>query len=406
MGGGQALMPWEERRAMSLRMEFVERAKKGERIASLCREFGISRTTGHKWQKRFEEKGYEGLEEESRRPKSAPLATGEELVMAVLEARDKRPRWGPRKLQELLRRRFGDQTPSERTIARILRRADRIRLRRARRRPNVVDRAPQVQAQRPNEVWTVDFKGWWRARDGQRCEPLTVRDAFSRYILAVQHCRPTTEAVRAVFERLFARHGVPGAIQCDNGTPFVSVRSRGGISQLSAWWLSLGIRLVRSRPGCPQDNGAHERMHADLSADQQSHPAASPQEQQREFDRWRQEFNHVRPHDALTGKTPADVYKPTERRKANARPYAYPRGQRVVRVQSHGFFRWCGSIYFVGTPLIGQQIGVEAIDTLHVRVWLRDIDLGIVEIEPAVSDSAYEHVQRPKKTRRTPSKAA
>jgi len=390
---------------MTLRIEFVERAKKGEPIAGLCREFGISRTTGHKWQKRFEEKGYEGLEEESRRPKSAPLATGEELVMAVLEARDKRPRWGPRKLQGLLRRRFGDQTPSERTIAHILRRADRVRERRARRRPNIVDRAPQVQAQRPNEVWTVDFKGWWRSRDGQRCEPLTVRDAFSRYVLAVHQCKPTTEAVRAIFERLFARHGVPDAIQCDNGTPFVSVRSRGGITKLSGWWLSLGIRLVRSRPGCPQDNGAHERMHADLSADQQSRPAATPEAQQRELDRWRQDFNHVRPHDALAGKTPADVYKPTERRKAIARSYAYPKGLRVVRVRSRGCFTWCGSIYFLSVGLVGLHVGVESIDLLHVRVWLRDIDLGLVEIAPAVSDSAYEQLSRPK-TRRTPSKAA
>jgi transposase InsO family protein len=347
MGGGQALMPWEERRAMSLRMEFVERAKKGEKIASLCREFGISRTTGHKWQKRFEEKGYDGLEEESRRPKSAPLATGEELVMAVLEAREKRPRWGPRKLQGLLRRRFGEQTPGERTIARILRRADLVRERRRRRRPNVVDRAPQVQAQRPNEVWTVDFKGWWRARNGQRCEFLTVRDAFSRYILAVHPCKPTTEAVRAVFERLFTRHGVPDAIQCDNGTPFVSVRSRGGISQLSAWWMSLGIRLVRSRPGCPQDNGAHERMHADLAADKQGRPAATPEAQQRENDRWRQDFNHVRPHDALGGKTPAEVYKPTDKRRAVARPFAYAPGLKVVRTQAAGMFTWCGSKYLL-----------------------------------------------------------
>ena len=284
---------------MSSRMEFVERAKKGESISSLCREFGISRTTGHKWQKRFQEKGYEGLEEETRRPKSTPLATGEDLVMAVLEARDKHARWGPRKLQGILRRRFGEQTPSERTIARILRRADRVRERRARRPPNVVNRAPQVHPQRCNEVWTVDFKGWWRARDGERCQPLTVRDAFSRYVLAVHQCQSTTDAVREVFERLFARHGVPEAIQCDNGTPFVAVRARGGISQLSAWWLSLGIRLVRSRPGCPQDNGGHERMHVNLAGDLQNEPAATRQAQQREFDRWRQEFNHVRPHDAL-----------------------------------------------------------------------------------------------------------
>jgi transposase InsO family protein len=374
---------------MSLRIEFVERAKAGESIAALCREFKISRTTGHKWQKRFKAQGFEGLEEQSRRPKTAPLATGEELVMAILEARDRYARWGPRKLYGLLRRRFGDQTPSERTIARILRRADRVRERRSRRKPSVVDRAPQVQAQQVNEVWTVDFKGWWRSQDGQRCDPLTVRDAFSRFVLAVQLCRPTTVAVREVFERLFARHGVPKAIQCDNGEPFVSVRSRGGLSQLSAWWMSLGIRLVRSRPGCPQDNGGHERMHADIAADRQSHPALTRDAQQRELDRWRQEFNHVRPHDALAGKTPADVYKPTERRKPAARPFPYPPGVTAVRVNRGGSFVWCGCLYFLSASLQGQHVGIQPLDLLHVRVWYRDLDLSTLDILPAVSDNAY-----------------
>jgi putative transposase len=382
-------MPWQERQAMSLRIEFVERAKAGESIASLCREFNVSRTTGHKWQKRFELHGYEGLEEQSRRPTSAPLATGEELVMAILEARDRHGRWGPRKLYGLLRRRFGDQTPSERTIARVLKRADRVRERRSRRKPNVVDRAPQVQAGQPNEVWTVDFKGWWRAQDGQRCDPLTVRDAFSRFVLAVHICRQTTAAVREVFERLFTRHGVPKAIQCDNGEPFVSVRSPGGISQLSAWWMSLGIRLVRSRPGCPQDNGGHERMHADIAAERQKHPAATLDAQQRELDRWRQEFNHVRPHDALGGKTPADIYKPGERSKPTVRSFAYPPGVQPIRVQGRGSFTWCGNPYFLSASLRGQHIGVQTLDLLHIRIWFRDLDLGIREVLPAVDDNAY-----------------
>jgi transposase InsO family protein len=325
--------------------------------------------------------------------------------MAVLEARDKHPRWGPRKLHELLRRRLSEQTPSERTISRILKRADRIRLRRARRPPNVVDRAPKVDAKRSNDVWTVDFKGWWRSTDGQRCEPLTVRDAFSRYVLAVQLCAAKTAAVRVVFKRLFARHGLPEAIQCDNGTPFVAVRARGGISELAAWWMSLGIRLVRSRPGCPQDNGAHERMHADLAADVQSAPAATPEDQQRALDRWRQEFNHVRPHGSLLGKTPAEVYKPTEKRKPIERPFAYPAGRSVVRVQGRGCFNWCGATYFLGTPLRHQLVAIEHVDTLHVRVWFRDVDLGTVEIEPAVNASVYEVAHRIPSTKRGPKAA-
>ncbi len=389
---------------MSLRIEFVERAKAGESIAALCREFKVSRTTGHKWFKRFQARGYEGLEDESRRPKSAPLATGEELVMAILEARDRHSRWGPRKLHCLLHRRFGDQTPSERTIARVLKRADKVRERRSRRKPSLVDRAPQVQAAQPNEVWTVDFKGWWRAQDGQRCEPLTVRDAFSRFVLAVHICRPTTVAVRELLERLFTRHGVPKAIQCDNGEPFVSVRSRGGISQLSAWWMSMGIRMVRSRPGCPQDNGGHERMHADIAAERQSRPAATLDAQQRELDRWRQEFNHVRPHDALGGKTPADVYKPAERRRPLVRSFEYPPGLSTVNVHRQGTFAWCGTFYFLSASLRGMLVGIQPIDLLHVRVWFRDVDLGTVEIVPAVDDSTF--LQPPPARRRTASKAA
>lgn len=386
---------------MSLKMEFVERRGRGESLAALCREFNVSRTTGHKWWKRFKAKGYAGLEEESRQPKSTPLATAEEIVLLVLKLRDEHRSWGPRTLVPLLRKRLGDRTPSERTVARILRRADRVRERRRRRPVSVVDRAPQVHAETPNEVWTVDFKGWWRTGDGQRCEPLTVRDAFSRYVLAVQICRSTASQVRAVFERLFRRHGIPAAIQCDNGVPFVAVRARGGLSKLSVWWMSLGIRLVRSRPGCPQDNGAHERMHADLRADVQSCPAESLADQQSALDRWRQQFNHVRAHQALGGKTPAEVYRPTERRKARLRLYEYPSHLRVVRTAVTGAVRWCGAYYFVGTALAGERVGMQSVDDMHVRIWFRDVDLGIIEVEPTVDDSLYELQDRPRKVKKT-----
>jgi transposase InsO family protein len=375
---------------MSLRIEFVERAEKGEKVAALCREFGLSRTTGHKWLKRFKELGHDGLEEESRRPRSTPLATAEDLVMAVLEARDARPRLGPRKLEVVLRRRFGEQTPSARTIARILKRANRVRARRRDRAPNVVHRAPEVQAKHANDVWTVDFKGWWKTLDGERCEPLTVRDAYSRYVLEVFVCRPTTEQVRAVFERLFRKHGVPNAIQCDNGTPFVAVRARGGISQLSAWWLSLAIRLVRSRPGCPQDNGGHERMHADIAGDVQSSPAGTVRAEQRRLSRWRQEFNHVRPHDALGGKVPADLYKVEERRLPVRVDYVYPAHILPRRVYSDGDMCFRSERLYVGQAFSGLDVGIEVVDALHIRAWFRDVDLGLIETIPQVADSCFE----------------
>jgi transposase InsO family protein len=375
---------------MSQKLEFVERAKRGEPLAALCREFGVSRQTGHKWVKRFEEKGYDGLEEQSRRPKSAPLATAEELVLATVQAREEHPRWGPFKLHVLLRRRFAEQTPSPRTIARILRRANKVRERRKRAPISVVERAPSVVAQASNDVWTVDFKGWWRTLNGDRCEPLTVRDAYSRFLLAVTVCSTKKRSVRPVFEQLFRRHGIPKAIQCDNGVPFVSVQARAGLSSLSAWWVSLGIRLIRSRPGCPQDNGGHERMHSDVRADVQAHPAATRQEQQRLIDRWRQEFNHVRPHQALGGKTPAEVYKVTDRRSALCRPYAYPKHFYVGRVSVGGLLAFRGDACRVGLPLAGLQVGIEVVDALHVRLWLHEVDLGLIETLPGVDDSCFE----------------
>jgi transposase InsO family protein len=385
---------------MSLKMEFVERAAAGEKIAALCREFGISRTAGHKWMKRYKEQGYAGLEEQSRRPKSTPLATAEELVLATLQSRDAHPRWGPRKLYTLLHRRFGDQTPAVRTIARILKRANMVRERRKRAPISVIEQAPTMKASAPNDVWTVDFKGWWRVLDGTRCEPLSVRDGCSRFVLALIACRATGNAVRAIFEQLFGRHGVPKAIQCDNGPPFISVRARAGLSALSAWWVSLGIRVVRSRPGCPQDNGGHERMHADVCAEVQSDPAATIAEQQRALDRWRQDFNHVRPHDALGGKTPADVYKPTERKRPVVQAYAYPKRFYVAHVNAVGNARFRQDDCRVGLPFAGLDVGIEIVDALRVRFWLHDIDLGLFDTIPAVDDACFDRPVSLKRARR------
>jgi transposase InsO family protein len=383
---------------MSLKMELVQRAAAGEQLASLCREFGVSRTTGHKWVKRFKERGHAGLEEESRRPRSTPLAAAEDLVMATLEAREAHPRWGPQKLYVLLRRRFSEQTPSVRTIARILKRANLVRERRRRAPISVIEQAPTLAAAEPNDVWTVDFKGWWRVLDGTKCEPLTVRDSASRCVLALVASSTACAPTRKLFEQLFRRHGVPKAIQCDNGTPFISVQSRAGLSALSAWWVSLGIRVVRSRPGCPQDNGAHERMHRDVCAEVQAEPAATLAEQQHLLDRWRQEFNHVRPHQALDGKTPGEMYKVMHRRKLEAMKYTYPKRFFVRRVDHHAAFAFRGDRCRVGNAFIDLHVGLEVVDAMHVRAWLCDVDLGLVETLPAVDSDCYESTaftQRP-----------
>jgi transposase InsO family protein len=375
-------MPWKEHRVMSLKLEFVQKATvPGANISALCREYGITRQSGHKWLKRYQTEGYNGLEERTRRPKQTPLGTAEDIVASILEAREAHPTWGPHKLALLLRRKLGPSTPSERTVARVLSRFDKIRRRRRRQGSlHIVAQAPAVEVKGPNDLWTIDFKGWWRAGNRQRCEPLTVRDAFSRFVLAIE-VLPSTggAAVREIFERLFRRHGVPKAIQSDNGTPFVAPLARGGLTALSSWWVALGIELVRSRPGCPQDNGAHERMHADMAAEIEAEPSASRALQQRACAKWRQQFNHVRPHDALDGKTPAEVYKRAER-VMRVRSAFYPAGWMTRVVSENGSISVHSDQYFISASLGGHHIGLQPVDALHMRVWFYELDLGTIEI--------------------------
>jgi hypothetical protein len=274
---------------------------------------------------------------------------------------------------------------------------------------SIIERAPEAVAKACNDVWTVDFKGWWRARDGARCEPLTVRDAFSRYVLCAKLVGATTiEEVRKEFERLFRQHGVPKAIQCDNGEPFISIRSRAGLTRLSVWWVSLGITIVRSRPGCPQDNGGHERMHRDMSSDVEAFPENTRNSEQRALDRWRQQFNQVRPHEALGGKTPAELYRSTPHRTLVILRWWYPLGWIVKRPSPpNGIILVRGEILVVGRAFVGHPIGIEPLDDTKGRLWFRDIELGELQLPPAVSviDTACIRFLEKTKARRSTSRS-
>jgi putative transposase len=371
---------------MSQKLEFVEKATaRGANVSALCAEYGISRQTGYKWLGRYREHGYAGLVEQSRRPVSSPLATGEEIVVSIVELRDRHPTWGPQKLARVLAKKFGESGPSASTVARVLRRLGKVRRRRPPVRVWSVDGRPRVEVKAPNDLWTFDFKGWWRARNGDKCEPLTVRDAFSRSVLAVR-LTPNKQGVhvRRVFEALFRKHGVPFAMQCDNGSPFICSRARGGLTLLSAWLVSLGIRLVRSRPASPQDNGGHERMHRDLS-ELQLTPALSRRAQQRQCDRWMLEFNHVRPHDALGGKTPAEVYTPSPRRSLVPKVPSYPDDWQTRHVSRLGEVRLHGDVVFVSMALAGQVVGLKQQTELKWRARFFDVDLGTIEALPLSS---------------------
>lgn len=368
---------------MSQKIDFIEKAVlPGANVSALCAEFGISRQTGYKWLRRYRAHGYVALVEQSRRPKSTPLATAEEIVVSIVELRDKHPSYGAQKISRILARRLGPLTPSPSTVARVLRRASRVKKKRFPVRVWTVDGRPHIEVKAPNDLWTFDYKGWWRAQNREICEPLTVRDAFSRKVLAVTLVPSRhTIHVKRVLESLFRKHGLPLTMQCDNGSPFVCTRARGGLTHLSAWLVSLGIRLIRSRPASPQDNGGHERMHRDLS-ELQLKPARSRSAQQRVCERWMVDFNEVRPHDALGGKTPAEVYRDSPRRFVGPLIPNYPGDWQTRRVNRMGMVRVNGDYIFVSTALIGHIIGLRQETELLWSGRYFDVDLGTFELLP------------------------
>jgi transposase InsO family protein len=374
-------MPWKEQQLMKLREEFVLKALEPDAsMTTLCKEYGISRKTGYKWVKRFKERGLVGLEELSRRPHASPLRVSGELVLQVLELRRSHARWGPKKLRAvLLRSHPVEAVPSIRTIARILDRAGVSKARRRQRPKAQVMEQPETTVEHPNELWTVDFKGWWKTRDGCRAEPLTVRDQFSRYVLAAELMDSTrAERVREVFERLFERYGLPESIRVDNGSPFASTRSLGGLTTLSAWWVSLGIRVIRGRPSHPEDNGGHERMHLDMRFEVEDVPANDINAQQIALSRWMLEFNFLRPHEALDLQVPNDHYQKSTRLYRGPRRPWYPPGMDVRTVNKKGSVKYRGKHLYVTMALRGQPVGLRQISEKAAQVRYYELDLGTV----------------------------
>lgn len=377
-------MPWKEVLLMDAREEFVLRANVvGANHAALCREYGISRKTGYKWLRRFALRGFAGLEDLSRRPRQARLELDEAVIIETVAIRVAHPTWGAKKIVEVLKSRVAaDKLPSRSSVSRILHRVGLVQPPRRRLKAAAEGgaRAPLVQVLAPNDLWTVDFKGWWLAIDKQRCEPLTIRDAFSRFILHIEILPTNTnDAVRAVFHRVFKKFGLPAAILSDNGPPFASSHGVLHLTKLSAWWLALDIDVLRSRPGTPGDNGAHERMHRDMAAELQPFAALNPTAQQRACDRWRHEFNTLRPHEALGMQCPASVYHPSSRcylPNAAAEP-SYPDHFQIRRVSMIGSVSWKGNVGFISHALEGQLVGLEPTGTpAAFRIWFGPRSLG------------------------------
>lgn len=369
---------------MNQRHEFVLKALQPNiNFSALCAAHGISRKTGYKWLERFRERGLRGLEDLDRGPVPGrfPLACSAEMALEITNLRKTHPTWGARKLRVvLLRSCLPVDVPSERTINRVLQQAGlSAPRRRKRRRRCSPSEKPTAVALAPNDLWTVDFKGWWRTLSGQKCEPLTLRDDYSRYLLAVELVEsPSTELVRGVFINVFDRYGMPAAIKSDNGPPFAATTGVVGLSKLSAWWVALGIRHIRSRPSCPQDNGGHERMHRDLKAELQMKPAWDRRQQQEHCDRWRHVFNEHRPHEAIAMQTPSAVYRRSSKPyPASAPSPVYPAALEVRRVSTAGTVRYAGFQRHVSNALEGYDVGIERFEKQRFRVWFSDLCIGV-----------------------------
>lgn len=374
-------MPWMETHVWEERMKFVL-ARRGEDcpMTELCAVYGISRKTGYKWLERYEARGVAGLRDGSRARRTQARRTDPRLAALAIALRQRHPHWGPRKLRAVLRRRHPHQAwPAASTLGALLQRHGLIAARR-RRRPAAATPTALTVATAPNAIWAADFKGWFRTRDGQRCDPLTMSDLYSRYLLRCAAVAPTgTRAVWPVFASAFREYGLPQAIRTDNGPPFAST-GLGGLSRLAVWWIRLGIRPERITPGAPQENGSHERMHRTLAAEVTRPPRRNRAAQQRAFQHFRQEFNQERPHEALGQRVPAALYHPAPRPyPRRLPPVEYPAHLEVRRVRQAGEIKWRGRFLYLSQALIGEPVGLEPVSERHWRVSFATYPLALLD---------------------------
>lgn len=371
-------MPWSETKPMDQKIQFISDYLRHDLdMSELCQLYSISRKTGYKWIERYLRSGPAGLEDLSRRPRHAPNETAPDVVEALVEARRRHPSWGGRKLLALVHKRHPRwDLPHKSTVCDILKRKGLVPKQRARRRIGHPGK-PTTRMLAPNDTWCADFKGQFRTGDGIYCYPLTVTDGFSRYLLACQSLPSTSvEGAKPVFTRIFKEFGLPQRIRTDNGVPFAT-NTLARLSSLSAWWVRLGIMPELIEPGCPQQNGRHERMHRTLKAETTRPPAGTMAGQQRRFNPWRDEFNNVRPHEALDMQTPAACYTPSPRPMPDKiPPLEYPDRFEMRYVSGNGGIRWNHTWVNVSVVCVGDYVGFEEIDNGIWNVYYGMIKLG------------------------------
>lgn len=371
-------MPWKEELPMDQKTQFVsEYLRDSLSFTELCQRYHISRKTGYKWIARYEAQGPAGLVDRSRRPHSSPDQTPERLRLVIIEARHRHPSWGAKKLLKLLRRKDPQQPwPSRWTVCEILRREGLVRHKTQRRKTGHPGK-PTTIVTAPNELWCVDFKGQFKTRDGRYCYPLTVTDRYSRYLLGCQGLLSTnTAGAKEVFLHLFKKYGLPAAIRSDNGVPFAST-ALARLSELSVWWIRLGIRPELIQPGKPQQNGQHERMHRTLKAETTRPPAANLQKQQGLFNGFIREYNEVRPHEGIRLETPASMYESSRRVMPKViPPLVYPAHFETRLVSKNSGIRWNSQWVAVSQTCAGLHVGLEEVDHGMWDVYLGPVKLG------------------------------
>src|ERR1017187_2844691 len=364
-------MPWKASSVMEEKARFVLEYERDEQTMSeLCEQFGIARETGYVWLRRYRAQGLAGLLELNRAARRHPNQTAAAIEQAVLELRQAHMRWGPRKLKRVLERdRGGRAWPAASTMGEMVKRAGLV-VARKQRRKTAPYTEPLAHADGCNRVWCADFKGWFRTQDGERIDPLTISDAYSRYLLRCQAVEKTnTERVRAIFEAGFREYGLPAAIRTDNGAPFAST-AIAGLSRLAVWWMKLGIVPERIEAGHPEQNGRHERMHRTMKEETATPPQATWRAQQRTMDEFRREYNQERPHEALDMRTPSACYAPSPRPyPARVRAPEYGSALAVRRVRECGVFTWKHENVFLSKTLSGERIGLLPIDERYYRVY-------------------------------------
>jgi len=365
-------MPWQERNAVSERLRFMAEVSDGlYSMTELCARYGISRKTGYKWLARGGD-----LQDRSRRPGQHPRAIPAAVIARITALRHTH-RWGPQKLHWLLEREGMTPLPARSTIALILSREGLVCAPPRRPRPQRL-RTARTAMSAPNVVWTADFKGPFRTGDGAWCYPLTVMDGFSRFLLACAVVgQPRTVPTQRVFTRVFREYGLPDVLRTDNGEPFASSTTLGRLSRLSVWWIRLGIQVERIDPGCPEQNGRHERFHRTLDETRYAGPATNGAAQQRRFREHRRTYNEVRPHAALNGQPPAAVYTPSPRPfPAQLPPLEYSAAHVVRRVGPSGCFRWQQRHVHLTRVLHGEDIGLLPIADGRWAVYFATVRLG------------------------------